>query len=132
MTQQNNQPTLYTLEGDGIQISYTVSNIAGQPLFNFQDENGNNHDFSGNQIRVEQTILGTLVTVFLVQSVDSGSTTLTLLVPGVNLADTTEQDIETFAIVTNNLFSILEMKTPRQTQIYEIFELEGTAKFIES
>lgn len=132
MTQQNFTPNLYQLEGDGIQITYTLSNIAGQPEFNYQDENGNSLNFTGNQIRTEQSMLGVLVTVFLLQTVDQGSTTLTLLLPGVNLANTTRQDIQTAAIVTSNLFSILERNAPRQTSTYQIYNVQGSAQFVES
>jgi len=128
MTQQSNQPNLYQLSGDGIQITYTLANTNGQPQLDYQDSTGNSTTFSGNQIRSEQSMLGTLITVFLVQTIDSGSTTLTLLVPGVNLAPTTQQNIETIAIVTNNLFSILEIHKARQTQTYQIYNLQGTAQ----
>ena len=126
MTQPNNVPNVYQLAGDEIQITYTVSNSNGQPQLDYQDAQGS-RTFTGNQVRSEQSPLGTLVTVFLVQTVDTGSTTLTLAVPGVNLGTTTEQPIETFAVVTSNLFSILEMHTPRQTQVYQVCSLQGTA-----
>ena len=132
MTQQNFTPNLYQLAGDGIQITYTLSNIAGQPAFNYQDANGNSFNFTGNDIRTEESTLGVLVTVFLLRTVDQGSTTLTLLLPGVNLANTTQQNIQTIAIVTSNLFSILERNTPRQTSTYQIYNLQGTAQFVKS
>jgi hypothetical protein len=83
--------------------------------------------FTGNQINSERSPLGTLVTAFLLQTVDMGSTTLTLVVPGVNLQNTTEQPIETFAVVTTNLFGILEMHKPRQTLVYHVYPLRGMA-----
>jgi hypothetical protein len=126
MTQQNNVPNVYQLAGDGIQVTYTVSNTNGEAQLDYQDSQGS-RTFTGNQVNSEQSPLGTLVTVFLLQTVDMGSTTLTLVVPGVNLGNTTAQPIETFAVVTNNLFSILEMHKPRQTQVYQIYSLQGTA-----
>ena len=126
MTQPNNVPNVYQLAGDGIQITYTMSNSNGQDQLDYQDAQGS-RTFTGNQINSERSPLGTLVTVFLVRTVDTGSTTLTLAVPGVNLGTTTEQPIETFAVVTTNLFSILEMHKPRQTQVYQVSALQGTA-----
>ena len=126
MTQQNNVPNVYRLAGDGIQITYTVSNTTGEAQLDYQEAQGS-RTFIGNKINSEQSPLGTLVTVFLHQTVDMGSTTLTLVVPGVNLQNTTEQPIETFAVVTTNLFSILEMHKPRQTQVYHIHALRGMA-----
>lgn len=126
MTQQNNEPNGYSLAGDGIQITYTVSNTHGEAQLDYQDAQGG-RTFTGNQINSERSPLGTLVTVFLLQTVDMGSTTLTLVVPGVNLQNTTEQPIETFAVVTTNLFSILEMRKPRQTQVSHVYALRGMA-----
>lgn len=126
MTQQNNEPNGYKLAGDGIQITYTVSNTHGEAQLDYQDAQGG-RTFTGNQINSERSPLGTLVTVFLLQTVDMGSTTLTLVVPGVNLQNTTEQPIETFAVVTTNLFSILEMRKPRQTQVSHVYALRGMA-----
>jgi hypothetical protein len=126
MTQPNNVPNVYQLAGDGMQITYTVSNANGQAQLDYQDAQGS-RTFTGNQVHSEQSPLGTLVTVFLVRTVDTGSTTLTLTVPGVNLGTTTEQPIETFAVVTTNLFSIVEMHKPRQTQLYQVSSLQGTA-----
>jgi hypothetical protein len=126
MTQPNNVPNVYQLAGDGIQITYTVNNSNGQAQLDYQDAQGS-RTFTGNQVNSQQSPLGTLVTVFLLRTVDAGSTTLTLVVPGVNLGTTTEQPIETFAVVTNNLFSILEMHKPRQTQVYQVSSLQGTA-----
>ena len=124
--QQNNVPNVYQLAGDGIQITYTVSNTNGEAQLDYQDAQGS-RTFTGNQVNSEQSPLGTLITVFLLQTIDTGSITLTLVVPGVNLGNTTEQPIATFAVVTNNLFSILEIHTPRQTQVYQIYALQGTA-----
>ena len=126
MTQQNNMPNVYQLAGDGIQITYTVSNTNGEAQLDYHDAQGG-RTFTGNQISSERSLLGTLVTVFLLQTVDMGSTTLTLVVPGVNLGNTTAQPIETFAVVTTNLFSILEMHKPRQTQAYHVYALQGMA-----
>src|SRR5690348_18259106 len=102
MTQPNNVPNVYQLAGDEIQMTYTVSNSNGQAQLDYQDAQGS-RTFTGNQINSGQSPLGTLVTVFLLRTVDTGSTTLTLVVPGVNLGNTTEQPIETFAVVTTNL-----------------------------
>ena len=131
MTQQNNVPNVYQLAGDGIELTYTVSNINGEAQLDYQDAQGS-RTFTGNETTSEQSALGTLVTVFLLGTIDSGSTTLTLIVPAVNLGTTTQQPIETFAVVTTNLFSILELHTPRQTQVYHVSSLQGTAGLAEA
>lgn len=129
MTQQNTGPNVYRLGNQDISITYTVSNASGVSQLDYvEQQNQNPRVFIGNDITVvDDSPLGKLVTVFLVRSVDTGSTTLTLLVPGVNLANTSQQSIKTCAIITDNLFSILQLHTPRQTQQYQLYELDGTA-----
>ncbi len=129
MTQQNENPNQYQLTSDGLQITYTPSNDNGQPQLGYQGSHGN-LTFTANDIRSEETVPGTLITVFLVRTVDTGSVTLTLLLPGVNLAGTTEQPIQTIAIETQNLFSILDRNKARQTQTYQVYNLQGTAQYI--
>ncbi len=129
MTQQNQEPNQYQLTSDGLQITYTPSNDNGQPQLGYQGSHGN-LTFTANDIRSEETVPGTLITVFLVRTVDTGSVTLTLLLPGVNLAGTTEQPIQTIAIETQNLFSILDRNKARQTQTYQVYNLQGTARYI--
>src|SRR5437763_16123056 len=129
MTQQNQEPNQYQLTSDGLQITYTPGNDNGQPQLGYQGSHGN-LTFTANDIRSEETVLGTLITIFLVRTVDTGSVTLTLLLPGVNLAGTTEQPIQTVAIETHNLFSILDRNKARQTQTYQVYNVQGTAKYI--
>ena len=129
MTQQNGNPNQYQLTSNEVQITYTPSNSNGQPELSYQGSRGN-LTFTGNDIRSEETTPGTLITVFLVRTVDTGSVTLTLLVPSVNLAGTTEQAIQTIAIETQNLFSILDRNKARQTQIYQVYNVQGMAQYI--
>jgi hypothetical protein len=129
MTQQNQEPNQYQLTSDGLQITYTPGNDNGQPQLGYQGSHGN-LTLTANDIRNEETVLGTLITIFLVRTVDTGSVTLTLLLPGVNLAGTTEQPIQTIAIETQNLFSILDRNKARQTQTYQVYNLQGTARYI--
>jgi hypothetical protein len=129
MTQQNQEPNQYQFTSDGLQITYTPGNDNGQPQLGYQGSHGN-LTLTANDIRSEETVLGTLITIFLVRTVDTGSVTLTLLLPGINLAGTTEQPIQTIAIETQNLFSILDRNQARQTQIYQVYNLQGTARYI--
>ena len=129
MTQQSQDPNQYQLTSNEVQITYTPGNDNGQPELGYQGSHGN-ITFTGNDIRNEETTLGTLITVFLVRTVDTGSVTLTLLLPGVNLAGTAEQAIQTVAIETQNLFSILDRNKARQTQTYQVYNLQGTAQHL--
>ena len=123
------QPTLYELSGNGIVVSYSTSSLAGQPQFFYQDA-FQLKQFSGKEIQTVDSVLGKLVTVFLVRTVDTGSTTFTLLVPTVNLPPANISNITTEGVTTVHKFSIV--KPPLgQTETYTFHRLTGTASFVE-
>jgi hypothetical protein len=129
VTAMANQPTLYELSGNGIHVTYATSSLQGQPQFNYHDA-FQARNFTGNQIQTADTVLGRLVTVFLVQTVDSGSTTFTLLVPTVNLPPSKVANITTEGITTLHKFAIV--KPPQgQTELYTVHKLHGTARSVE-
>ena len=107
-----NQPTLYELSGNGIHVTYATSSLQGQPQFNYHDA-FQAKNFTGNQIQTADTVLGRLVTVFLIQTIDSGSTTFTLLVPTANLPPSKVANITTEGITTLHKFAIV--KAPQAT-----------------
>jgi hypothetical protein len=122
-----NQPNLYQVSGGGIHVTYSTTSLQGQPHFNYHDA-VQSKNFTGNQIQTADTILGKLVTVFLHQTVDSGSTTFTLLVPHVNLPASNVANISTEGITTVHRFSIFQL--PGQTESYTVHPLHGTASFV--
>jgi hypothetical protein len=93
----------YQVHGGGLQITYITQSGDGQPLFTYQDP-VRTLEFSGDQIRTVGTEAGTLVTVTIIQTVDTGSTTFSLLVPLVNLDETLEALIKTEGITTDHKF----------------------------
>ena len=101
-----NQPNLYQLSGKGIQVTYSTTSISGKPLFNYH-EGSVVKNFSGDEIQTAETILGNLVTVFIIRTVNSGSTTFTLLIPSVNLPASNSAHIATEGITTLHKFSIV-------------------------
>jgi len=124
-----NTPNLYILTGaDGVQITYTPSDSSGKPDLNYVDAS-RNLSFNGDQVSIEQSALGSLVTVILVKTVDTGNTTFTVLIPNVNLGDTGRQPIKTVGIVTVNHI-LFAAPLVGQRQLYTINELKGTAQFI--
>ena len=65
------------LSGNGILVNYSTSSLAGQPQFFYQDA-VQSKQFSGQEIQTVDSVLGKLVTVFLVRTIDTGSTTFTV------------------------------------------------------
>ena len=120
---------LFELEGYGVQITYSKSSITGDPRFSYNDAD---HDlnFSGNEIRVEGTEIGDLVTVTIETVSDLRTVTVTLLVPEFNLPqDTKQSPFETEAVITTHRTTIGGPSLVQgQLKSYETVALQGTAR----
>jgi hypothetical protein len=123
-------PNLYQLHGVNISVSYALSGFDGKPHFSYQDAH-HALQFSGNQIRTVATEIGTIATVTIQLTVDSGSTTFSLLVPTVHL-DQTHQSahIATEGITTLHKFWLNPALNLGQTELYSVTKLTGTARFV--
>ena len=123
------QPTVWNLSNTatGLQVSYSV---AGPQLHYHQGSVI--QDFTGKDIRVaEVPDLGTLVSVTTHMTVDSGSTTFTLLLPRVNLpappALPAAVPVTTDGITTLHRFSTVLALQHGQQEFYTVTPLQGTA-----
>jgi hypothetical protein len=126
------EPTLYELSCDDIEVTYSTTSFDGSARFSFRDAE-RKLDFSGEQIQARATDLGTEVTVTLEVIADLRTVTLTLLVPAINLGQETEVQFATAAIETTNHTTIGGpglITGPLQT--YQVIELHGTAKSVQS
>jgi hypothetical protein len=125
-----NQPTLYELSGSGIHVSYSTSSFQGGPLFTYHDAL-QFKSVSGDQIKTEQTAIGTVVTIVLHMTVDRGSTTFSLLLPRVNLPAPPAS--QTANITAEGITTLQRFSVPPplgQTQLYTVRTLHGTASFV--
>jgi len=127
------QPTIWNLfnTATGLQVSFSV---AGPNLHYHQG--AVMRDFTGSEIRVaEVPDLGTLVSVTILLTVDSGSTTFTLLLPVVNLPAPLGRTapppalipVSTDGITTVHRFSIPPPLLQGQQEFYTVTPLQGTA-----
>ena len=133
----NNTPNLYQLHGQHmgnghhLSITYSTSGIDGKPSFQYQDEQ-QTLSFRGDEITTTATDIGTLVTVPIRRTVDSGGTTFTLLVPRVNLGATHQVlHITTEGITTLHRFSLIPSLNHGQTELYSVTRLTGTAQQVD-
>jgi hypothetical protein len=120
----------YQLHGGGLQVTYSTTGIDGKPHFGYHDAL-QSLSFSGDQITKEATAIGTLVTVRIRMTIDSGSTTFSVLIPTVNLDLDTSVPISTIGITTNHKFSIIPALRHGQTELYNVTQLTGTASQVE-
>jgi hypothetical protein len=123
------QPTIWNLSNTavGLQVSYSV---AGPHLHYHLGPVI--RDFTGSEIRVvEVPDLGTLVSVTILLTVDSGSTTFTVLLPRVNLpappALPALVPVTTEGITTGHRFSVFPPLQHGQQEFYTVTPLQGTA-----
>lgn len=119
-------PNLYELQGDGVHITYSTTSFDGKPHFNYQDAL-QSRLFVGDQINVTENQAGTLVSVFTRQTIDSGSTTFTLLIPRVNLRYVHSAHIVTLGVTAIHQFSIVPSVLSGQADFYTSHMLSGTA-----
>lgn len=123
-------PNLYQVQGRHLHVTYSTTSASGQPRFTYQDAHGT-QSFEGDAIRGTETEIGTLVTVTIARTVDSGSTSFTLLVPRVNLGQDASVPITTEGITTIHRFSIVPAFNHGQTEIYRVDTLRGAARAVE-
>jgi hypothetical protein len=123
------QPNLYQLSGDGITVTYATTSFIGQPTFSYSDGTIN-RTFTGSEINVTSVpILGTVVSVVIRLTIDSGSTSFTLLIPRVNLDSSGKADISTYGITADHKFRIGGPMTGQQDS-YTAHLLKGSASHV--
>jgi hypothetical protein len=125
-------PDLYQVCGRDISVTYYPTFVGGRPSLTYRDRHRTLH-FSGDEIRrVEVPDLGTLVSVTLVLTVDSGSTTFSLLLPHVNLPSRigSSTPISTEGITTMHHYSIVPVFDEGQRDTYSLSRLDGTASLV--
>lgn len=75
------------LHGDNITVTYGASGADCKPYLSYSDSNLS-RIFKGDEIRViQETDLGTLVSVSIRMTIDTGSTSFSVLIPRIKMAD---------------------------------------------
>src|SRR5207237_1013212 len=99
-TSPTKTPNLFQVHGDRVHVTYSTTSLVENPQFHYQDTHGV-QNFEGDAIRTVESEIGTLVTVTIApRTIDSGSTSFTLLVPHVNLDQANQVPIRTEGITT--------------------------------
>jgi hypothetical protein len=124
------QPNQFLLKGYDTEISYATTSFTGTPRFSFTRQ-GQMLNFSGEEIKVENTQLGQLVTVNLngnqraVGTVES----VTMLIPAITVTSANKSaPLETIAVLSLRSPTV---KLPGQSQDYMTLWLIGTANQVD-
>jgi hypothetical protein len=132
-------PNLWSLSGNGIHVRYWTFTLGPirqgdePPHFTYHDS-FRTLSFHGNEIRsVDVPDLGTLVSVTLVLTVDTGSTTFTVLLPRVNIISEgpfTSVPVSTEGIRTVHAGPLGPPFGHGQEEFYTLISLTGTATHV--
>lgn len=123
-----NQANNFVLTGEHVHVTYSATSITGKPLLRYQDAHIS-MSFEGDAIRTVESDVGTLVSVTLMTTVDSGSTTFTLIVPHVNI-DSGSAPVHTYGLRTIHRFSLVPALMSGQLDTSRVCALHGTAAFV--
>ena len=128
-------PNLWVLSGGGILIRYSTEPIIfGGTHFSYQDNGQPTLTFGANDIRTMNVAdIGTLVSVTIIKTVDTGSTSFTVLLPPVNIVQ--QGPISSAPVSTQGLRTVHAgpLSPPfghGQQDFYTVIELNGTASHV--
>lgn len=132
-----NVPNQYHVHGGGISVSYYPDGFGppvadrGRLVFVYQDAHRSESFFSdGTGVRtVKVDDLGMVVSVTIAATVDTGSTTFSLMIPDVELpGQQLSVYVRTEGITTVHRVFVALIGHP-QAETYSVTELDGTAAF---
>jgi hypothetical protein len=125
-------PDHYTLHGGGITVTYLPTGAGGMAHLTYQDPI-RSLSFTGQQIRsVDVPDLGTIVSVTIVLTVDSGSSTFSVLIPAVTLPNHLGASavIHSEGITTTHRFSVIAALNLGQGELYSVRPMTGNASLV--
>jgi hypothetical protein len=122
-------PNLCQLQGHQLHVTYSTTSIDGKPHFTYRDAS-QTLNFRGDEIRTLDSEIGTLVSVTILQTIDNGSTSFSLLVPLVNLGPSNQAHINTEGITTMHRFSVVPILNQGQIELYSVTKLRGSAEMV--
>jgi|SRR5579872_4004783 len=131
----NIQPNRFVLQSsDGkTKVDYETSNFIGQATLNLAQGPSPTvpiRHFAGSQIRTRNTEIGTLVSVTTQVTIDTGSTSFSILIPAISLTSISEhKTFATEAIVTSHT-GPNSVPSTGVHETYQFIPLSGEATFV--
>ena len=122
-------PNLYQLSGSHLHITYTTTSIDGKPTLTYQDAHLGK-SFRGDEIRTVECDLGMLVSVTLRMTIDSGSTSLSVFIPRMQIEQGAAAAVHTDCVTTVHRFSMVLALNLGQLDTYSVVALHGTAQSV--
>ncbi|MCC6859390.1 MAG: hypothetical protein IT158_12550 [Bryobacterales bacterium] len=124
-------PNQFELRGKGVRVDYSTSSITGQAQLSFQ-KGRTTLQFSGDQIGLLDSSIGTLVTVTVAAKPDRTQTLFSFLLPAIQLAkQSARQSFRTVGLSTTVKTTIAG--PPKGVQhTYRSVPLRGSARQVQS
>lgn len=120
----------YLLSGGDLHVDYFETAIDGRPLLSYQNAHGT-QTFHGEDIELSSTLLGTLVSVTIRRTVDTGSTSFSVLLPAINV-EQGAMPLNTIGITALHRYSVLPALMRGQLDTYSVAQLHGSAEIVET
>ena len=111
-------------------VDYETISFIGQPILNLTQGPGPIRHFAGSQIRVINTEIGTLVTVTTQITIDTGSTSFSVLIPAITLTSISDnKSFATEAIITSHS-GPNSVPVTGVHETYQFIPMKGHADFV--
>jgi hypothetical protein len=130
----NIQPNRYVLQRENgfDKVDYETSSFIGQPtlLLTLGSPTSPARQFTGSQIRTVSTEIGTLVTVTTNLTIDTGSTSFSVLIPAITLASISDQETFTTEAIVTSHSGPKSIPSTGVHEKYHFIPLKGEASFV--
>jgi len=123
------EANVFLLSNAQLNISFATGALGSIAGLVYQDAS-QTLQFDEDQLRRVPTEFGELVTVTIRMTVDTGSTTFTLVVPKVEVPGEQVVPVETIGITTVHRFSPVPAFDLGQRETYSVATLRGTASAV--
>jgi len=111
-------------------VDYETISFIGQPILNLTQGPGPIRHFAGSQIRAINTEIGTLVTVTTQITIDTGSTSFSVLIPAITLTSISDnKSFATEAILTSHS-GPNSVPVTGVHETYQFIPMKGHADFV--
>jgi hypothetical protein len=122
----------FTLKHHRVEVEYTLGAIPGIPALVYRDGSSPVKSFTASEITTNQTGLGTLVSVALETSIDTGGERFGFFLPQLDVPQGESEEFLTVGVyeMYAGPDSILPNTGPRHTPSWRSVELRGTAQAV--
>ena len=130
----NIQPNRYILQAkNGFdKVDYETSSFIGQPILvlTLGSPTSPARQFTGSQIRTVSTELGTFISVTTNVTIDTGSTSFSVLIPAITLASISDHKAFTTEAILTSHSGPISVPSAGVHEKYQFIPLKGEASFV--